>query len=110
MVDDGGEVVSLHDSRTIHVCICTRVSDQPQYMDLQTLFEAMTSEDAEEELQDTRVAKRDPPGNYNDADIKSVGGCHAAEAHPRSPDILKALILASRATHHLCCHRPASQP
>lgn len=80
MVDDGGEVVSLHHSGTIHVCICTRVSDQPQDMDLQTLFEAITGEDAEEELQDTRVTKRDPPGNYNDADIKSVVGCYAAEA------------------------------
>lgn len=38
VVDDGSEVVPLDHPRTIHVCICTRVSDQSQYMNLQALF------------------------------------------------------------------------
>jgi hypothetical protein len=38
VVDNGGEMVSLKHPRTIHVCICARVSDQSHYMNLQALF------------------------------------------------------------------------
>lgn len=45
-------MIALNHSRTVLVCVCTRVPDQPQDVNLEPLLQTVAREDAEEELED----------------------------------------------------------
>jgi hypothetical protein len=52
-IDDGIEMISLDHPRTVLVCICTRVPDQPQDVNFEPLLQAIACQDPEEELKDS---------------------------------------------------------